>query len=112
MAKKTEFEKLRNMLKEGARESPLLIFRATNKATGESFREVSNRRRFKDLEQMLATKYQLIVDNDELFVTDNVVRWAIAENKLHDQPEDPQNKQAFKEATNAVLRDHNLPINV
>ncbi|ATO42649.1 hypothetical protein [Loigolactobacillus coryniformis] len=106
-----KMHQLQNQLIAAARESPLLIFEATSRKDGTSFREISNRRRYKNLTTMLATNYDFKILADELRVTETVVNWAIAEARLHDEPEDTTNKQAFKETTNNVLRENGVAEN-
>lgn len=107
----TTLKQLQNQLKAAARESPLLIFEAYSRKDGSKFREVSNRRRFNDLKTMLSQNYQLTILANDLTVTETVVRWAVAEAKLHDQPEDSKNQANFKTMTNAVLKENQIAIN-
>ncbi|RRG03478.1 MAG: hypothetical protein DUD28_09675 [Lactobacillus sp.] len=102
-----KMHQLQNQLIAAARESPLLIFEATSRKDGTSFREISNRRRYKNL----TNNYDFKILADELRVTETVVNWAIAEARLHDEPEDTTNKQAFKETTNNVLRENGVAEN-
>ncbi|MFC6171548.1 hypothetical protein [Loigolactobacillus jiayinensis] len=106
-----KMKQLQNQLIAAARESPLLIFEATSHKDGSRFREISNRRRYKELTAMLAANYDFQILTDELRVTENIVHWAIAEARLHDEPEDTANQAAFKATTNAVLREQHLTEN-
>ncbi|MFD1319218.1 hypothetical protein [Loigolactobacillus zhaoyuanensis] len=103
---------LQNQLIAAARESPLLIFEATSHKDGSRFREISNRRRYKSLTDMLTENYDFKILATELRVSETVVHWALAEARLHDEPEDSVNKAAFKKATNAVLHENNIAENI
>lgn len=106
-----KMKQLQNQLISAARESPLLIFEATSRKDGNKFREISNRRRYRDLTKMLAANYAFTLLADELRVTAAIVAWAIAEAQLHDEPENSAKQAAFKNATNAVLQENNVAQN-
>lgn len=114
MAIKTDpdqIEQLRGQLAEANRQSHFVIFESAEKASGETQLFITDYASYRQIKEIHDEKAQLHIIQDIVPITDNLVKWAIAESNVARQAGDQQVLADLEYYTNSVLVENNLPAN-
>lgn len=102
---------LKTQMDEANRNSHFVIFESTELASGDALRLITDYESFREIQNVHQDQASMHILQDIVPITDNLAKWAIAENQAAQESDNPEVLADLEHYTNEVLRENRLEEN-
>ncbi|GEO74299.1 hypothetical protein FD30_GL001175 [Levilactobacillus namurensis DSM 19117] len=102
---------VRERIDQANQKSHFVIFQSVEKATGKVLRLITDIESFRTIQEQHQADAVMVIIQDIVPITDDLARWAVAENMAAQQPNDAAVLEDLETYTNAVLTENHQAAN-
>ncbi|MCW3778462.1 hypothetical protein [Levilactobacillus namurensis] len=102
---------VRERIDQANQKSHFVIFQSVEKATGKVLRLITDIESFRTIQEQHQADAAMVIIQDIVPITDDLARWAVAENMAAQQPNDAAVLEDLETYTNAVLTENHQAAN-
>ncbi|GAK47474.1 hypothetical protein LOSG293_070130 [Secundilactobacillus oryzae JCM 18671] len=106
-----QLELVKQRISEANQKSHFVIFKSVEHGKQATLRLITDYDSFQIIKKAHQDQAEMTIAQDIVPITDNLARWALAENAAATNPSDPEVLQELEICTNDVLRENRLRTN-